>query len=254
MRSSACGRDVASEKMDSASVWRMPDTEVLIAGAGPTGLILALWLTRLGARVRIIDKEAEPGTTSRALVVHARTLELYRQAGLAGALVDNGSRFTAANLWVRGKQVGRVAFGDMGAGISPYPYMLIFPQDQHERFLIDRLRELDVEVERPLQLAAFDDRSDRVIARLKRPDGSEEVCEAAYLAGCDGAHSAVREALGTGFPGGTYAHLFYVADAQASGPVMNRELHVALDEADFLAAFPMKGEERVRLIGSVRLK
>jgi 2-polyprenyl-6-methoxyphenol hydroxylase-like FAD-dependent oxidoreductase len=228
------------------------DTEVLIAGAGPTGLILALWLARLGVRVRIIDKEAEPGTTSRALAVQARTLELYRQAGLADALIENGLRFIAANLWVRGKQVARVPFGDMGTGISPYPYMVIFPQDEHERFLIERLRELHVEVERPLQLAAFDDRGDRIVASLKRPDGSEEVCEASYVAGCDGARSTVREVLGTGFPGGTYEHLFYVADVQASGPVMNKELHVALDQADFLAAFPMKGEGRARLIGTVR--
>ena len=80
-----------------------------------------------------------------------------------------------------------------------------------------------------------------MLARLRRPDGTEEACEAAYLAGCDGAHSTVREVLGVGFPGGTYAHLFYVADVEASGPVMNGELHVALDDADFLAVFPMKG-------------
>ena len=230
----------------------MSDSEVLIAGAGPTGLILALWLTRLGVRVRIVDKEAEPGTTSRALAVHARTLELYRQAGFADAVVRNGLRFVAVNLWVRGKQVARVVFGEMGAGISPYPYVVIFPQDQHERFLIERLRDLGVEVERPLQVHSFDDRGDRVIARMKRPDGSEETCEAAYLAGCDGAHSAVREALGTGFPGGTYEHLFYVADAQATGPLVNQELHVALDKADILAAFPMKGMHRARLIGTMR--
>ena len=76
----------------------MSDTEVLIAGAGPTGLILALWLTRLGARVRIIDKESEPGTTSRALGVQARTMELYRQAGLADELVENGLRMAALQL------------------------------------------------------------------------------------------------------------------------------------------------------------
>ena len=230
----------------------MPDTEVLIAGAGPTGLVLALWLTRLGARVRVIDKEAEPGTTSRALAVHARTLELYRQSDLAGALVEKGLQFAAINLWVRGKHVGRAAVGEMGTGISPYPYIVIFPQDEHERFLIECLRDLGVEVERPLQLVAFDERGDRVITRLKRPDGSEETCEASYLAGCDGARSAVREVLGTGFPGGTYEHIFYVADVQASGPVMNQELHVALDDAGFLAAFPMKGKGRVRLIGTVR--
>src|SRR2546423_4002005 len=109
----------------------MPDTDVLIAGAGPTGLVLALWLSHCGVRVRIIDKEAQPGTTSRALVVHARTLELYHQAGLADGVVEQGLRFTAINLWVRGKQVARVPLGDLGKGISPYPYMVIFPQDQH---------------------------------------------------------------------------------------------------------------------------
>ena len=62
------------------------------------------------------------------------------------------------------------------------------------------------------------------------------------VAGCDGAHSKVREVLETGFPGGTYAHVFYVADVQATGPAMDGELHVALDDADFLAVFPMKGE------------
>jgi 2-polyprenyl-6-methoxyphenol hydroxylase-like FAD-dependent oxidoreductase len=83
-----------------------------------------------------------------------------------------------------------------------------------------------------------------VLARLKGPDGAERACEADYLAGCDGARSRVRERLGAGFPGGTYAHLFYVADAEGSGPVMDGELHVALDESDFLAAFPMKGGAR----------
>jgi 2-polyprenyl-6-methoxyphenol hydroxylase-like FAD-dependent oxidoreductase len=229
----------------------MPDTDVLIAGAGPTGLVLALWLARSGVRVRVIDKEAEPGTTSRALVVHARTLELYRQLGLADAVVERGVRFAAVNLWVGGGHVARVYFGDLGAGMSPFPYLVIYPQDEHERLLIERLRALDVDVERPLELTGFDDRGDHVVARLKDSDGREETCEAAYLAGCDGAHSQVREVLQTGFPGGTYAHMFYVADAEASGPVMNHELHVALDEADFLAVFPMKGEGRARLIGTV---
>ncbi len=76
---------------------------------------------------------------------------------------------------------------------------------------------------------------------LKRPDGSEEICEAAYLAGCDGGHSTVREALAIGFPGGTYAGLFYVADVEASGPATDFELHVDLDQADLLIVFPMKG-------------
>src|SRR5271169_6819319 len=97
------------------------DTEVLIAGAGPTGLVLALWLTRLGVRVRIVDKTAAPGTTSRAVAVQARTLELYRQIGLADAVVEGGRKVLAANLWVTGNKVARAVFGEMGAGLSPFP-------------------------------------------------------------------------------------------------------------------------------------
>ena len=113
--------------------------EILIVGAGPTGLVLALWLNRLGVPIRIVDKAPAPGTTSRALGVHARTLEFYRQLGLAEALVDNGLEFAAANLWVRGEKAARAAFGEMGKGLSPFPYILIYPQDEHERLLIGHL-------------------------------------------------------------------------------------------------------------------
>jgi 2-polyprenyl-6-methoxyphenol hydroxylase-like FAD-dependent oxidoreductase len=228
------------------------DTDVLIIGAGPTGLVLALWLARFGVRVRIVDKTAEPGTTSRALAVQARTLELYRQMDLASAVVERGRKMVATNLWVAGKKAARAVFGDMGAGVSPFPYALIFPQDEHERLLIDRLAEFGIEVERQTELLDFKDATTRVLARLKNRDGATEACEAAYIAGCDGAHSRVRESLDVGFPGGVYAHLFYVADVEAAGPTMNGELHVALDRTDFLAVFPLKGERRARLIGTVR--
>ena len=89
------------------------DTDVLIAGAGPTGLVLALWLTRLGVRVRIVDQTATPGTTSRALAVQARTLELYRQVGLADAVVERGHKLVAGNLWVSGAHASRFVFGAM---------------------------------------------------------------------------------------------------------------------------------------------
>src|ERR1700674_1415354 len=97
--------------MNSSSIAK---TDVLIIGAGPTGLVLALWLTRLGIRVRIVDKSAEPGTTSRALAVQARTLELYRQVGLADAITSRGRKMTTINLWTSGKHVAHVVFGDMG--------------------------------------------------------------------------------------------------------------------------------------------
>jgi 2-polyprenyl-6-methoxyphenol hydroxylase-like FAD-dependent oxidoreductase len=226
--------------------------DVLIVGAGPTGLVLALWLTRLGVRVRIVDKTAEPGTTSRALAVQARTLELYSQVGLADAVVERGRHVLAANLWVAGKQVAHAVFGEMGAGLSPFPYALIFPQDEHERLLIARLAAVGVEVERRMELLGFEDANGHVVARLKGPDGASEPCEAAYIAGCDGAHSAVREALAIGFPGGAYDHLFYVADVEASGAAMNGELHAAMDTTDFLIVFPLKDDGHARLIGTIR--
>src|SRR4029077_7447467 len=164
-----------------------------------------------------------------ALAVQARTLEFYRQVGLADAVVERGHKLLAGNLWVAGAHASRFVLGEMGEGISPYSYALIFPQDEHERLLIERLAESGVNVERQTELVDFEETNGRVHARLKRPDGAIEACTASYIAGCDGARSTVREALGIGFPGGVYNHLFYVADVEASGATMNGEVHVALD-------------------------
>src|SRR5262245_43969805 len=142
----------------NSSLVRRPTTDVpvLIVGAGPTGLVLALWLTRLGIAVRVIDKTAEPGTSSRALAVSARTLELYQQLGMAGPLVDGGVKVEAANIWVEGKQVARLPLARLGEGLTPFAFALIFPQDEHERVLIDRLAAHGVKVERRTTLVRFD--------------------------------------------------------------------------------------------------
>jgi 2-polyprenyl-6-methoxyphenol hydroxylase-like FAD-dependent oxidoreductase len=227
------------------------DTEILIIGAGPTGLVLALWLTHLGVRVRIVDKTSEPGTTSRALAVQARTLELYGQIGLADEVVKRGRKVTAVNLWVAGKKAAHAVIGEFGAGISPFSFALVFPHDEHERLLVERLAVLGVNVERQTELVDFEGEGDRVRARLKLRDGSFEACEAAFIAGCDGAHSVVRETLQIEFPGGTYSHLFYVADVEANGEVMNGELHAGLEKTEFLIVFPLVTEGHARLVGTV---
>src|SRR5580700_7465120 len=176
----------------------MIHTDVLIIGAGPTGLVLALWLAKLGVKVRIVDKTAEPGTTSRALAVQARTLELYRQLDLADAIVERGHKVPAVNLWVKGEPAARLPFETIGSDLTPYSFLQIFPQDQHERLLIERLEALGVSVERRTELVSFADEESRVIANLRGPDGQDETCEASYIAGCDGARSIVRETIGTG--------------------------------------------------------
>lgn len=230
----------------------MTDAEVLIVGAGPTGLVLALWLTRQGIRVRIVDRAPEPGTTSRALAVQARTLELYRQLDLADMVVKAGHKNPGINLWVRGRRRAHLSFGDAGATLTPFPFVLIYPQDRHERLLIDRLALLGVTVERLTELVDFDDDDKRVVARLRTADGREELCTSRFLAGCDGARSFTRRKLGAGFEGGTYDQVFYVADVEASGPTANGEVHLALERADFVALLAYDDEGRGRLVGTVR--
>lgn len=228
--------------------------EVLIVGAGPTGLVLALWLTAQGVAVRIVDKAAAPGTQSRAMAVQARTLELYRQLGLDRELIAQGHPNPRLNLWVRGRRRARLSLADAGVELTAYPYLLIHPQDLHERILADRLAAMGVTVERETELAGFEQLDDRIRARLRRAgdaDGAEETAEAAYLVGCDGARSAVRELLGMGFPGGTYLQTFYVADVDVEGPTANGEAHVSLESSDF-AVLLSYGPGKARLIGAVR--
>ena len=225
---------------------------VLIIGAGPTGLMLAIWLTRFGVKVRIIDKELTAGTTSRALVVHARTLEFYHQLGIADAVLERGIKFIGINLWLGGKHRARIPLGDIGEGLSPYPYAVIFPQDAHEKLLIEHLASLGVSIERGVELISLENGKDEVTARIKLQDGSEAFCKTPYLAGCDGARSVVRKELGSDFSGGTYPDLYFVADIEGAGSVMNGELHASIDETDFLAVFPMKGPGHARLIGSIK--
>src|ERR1700724_905648 len=105
----------------------MKPSDVLIIGAGPTGLVLALWLAKLGVKLRIVDKTAEAGTTSRALAVQARTLELYRQLDLADAVVELGHKVPAINLWVKGEATARLAFETVGEDLTAYPFLEIFP-------------------------------------------------------------------------------------------------------------------------------
>src|SRR2546423_9374987 len=147
-------------------------SDVLIVGAGPTGLVLALWLSKLGVKLRIIDKTTGPGTTSRALAVHARTLELYRQLDLTGPIINRGHKVPAVNLWVKGEREARVSFEDIGAGLTPYPFLHIFPQDEHERLLIERLGQMGVSVERRIELIGYSDEGERIggaAARSGRP-------------------------------------------------------------------------------------
>ncbi|KAL5337564.1 FAD binding domain-containing protein [Aspergillus crustosus] len=236
--------------------------DVLIVGAGPSGLVTALWLVRQGITVRIIDKAQTDVSTSRALAIHARTLELYRQLDVAEEVVSNGHKITATNIWTEGSHKGRLPIGDFGTGLTPYPFIQILSQDQHEKLLENRLNSLGVQVERNRELISYIENETSILTRLKikgtmdqTPDTPDEFvtenCEATFLVGCDGAHSAVRHASGIGYDGATYSHIFYVADIEGSGPSINGEAHVTFNEAEFMLLFPYDESRRARISGAI---
>src|SRR5215470_3914807 len=224
-------------------------TDVLVVGAGPTGLMLANQLGRRGVRTTIIDRHSGLALQSRAMAVHARTLEIYSQLGLAERAVELGRPGYGANMWAGGRLRARIPLGEMGKDMSPFPYVLMLGQDDNERIMGEHLARWGLGVQWSTELTALDQQADHVIATIKDPDGSTQKIAAKYVAGCDGAHSAVRELNGIAFPGAPYEHAFFVADTEAVGPMVADELNVFLWRSGFHLYFPMTGNNRWRVIG-----
>jgi 2-polyprenyl-6-methoxyphenol hydroxylase-like FAD-dependent oxidoreductase len=224
-------------------------TDVLIVGAGPTGLMLANQLGRRGIRPMIIDRHSGPAQQTRAMAVHARTLEIYSKLGIAAQAVESGAVGNGANMWVGGVLRARIPLEAMGKHLSPFPYVLMLGQDDNERIMGDRLRHWDTTVQWNTELVALEQRAGHVTTTIKDPNGSTRTIDAAYVAGCDGSRSAVREMNGIGFPGAPYEHSFFVADTEATGPMVPNELNVILWRKGFHLYFPMRGVNRWRVIG-----
>ena len=227
----------------------MAETDVLIVGAGPTGLMLANQLVRRGVRIRIIDGHAGPARESRALGVQARTLEIYSHMGLADQAVALGKRADGAVLWAQGRRAARVPLGDIGRDISPYPYLLVLGQDDNERLLGDALHGRGLAVQWNTELVGLTQDTDHVTATLKNADGTRTDVTVLWLAGCDGARSSVRELSGIAFEGAPYQHVFFVADVQMTGSMAPDVLNVYLWRSGFHLLFPMRGVDHWRIVG-----
>jgi 2-polyprenyl-6-methoxyphenol hydroxylase-like FAD-dependent oxidoreductase len=225
------------------------DTDVLVVGAGPTGLMLANQLVRRGARVLIIDRHPGPSLQTRALGVQARTLEIYSQLGIVNRALELGKPGTGANMWAQGRKMARVPLGEVGQAATPYPYILILGQDDNERIMGDKLRDLGVSVQWNTELVSLEQESSSVTATLKLPDGANRKIVAAWVGGCDGARSSVRELNGITFPGAPYEHVFFVADVEMTGSMVADEVNVYLWRDGFHLLFPMRGKDHWRIVG-----
>lgn len=227
----------------------MESTDALIIGAGPTGLMLANWLVRLGVRVLVADSKAGPTHESRAVIVQARSLEVYDQLGIPAA--EHGQRVGAITLWQGDRRISSVVVGPLGAGLTPHPYPLILEQSRNEALLYDHLLTLGGAVRWRTRFTGLAAGRDGVTATLQEEDGTRHTVQARYVCGADGAHSPLRHALGIPFPGSSNANRFYVADVRATGCLDAGQANFYFGATDFLLAFPIDAREHFRFIGIV---
>jgi 2-polyprenyl-6-methoxyphenol hydroxylase-like FAD-dependent oxidoreductase len=222
-----------------------PECQVLIAGAGPTGLTLAAQLLARGIHVRVIDKGEGPAAQSRALGIHARTLELLDTMGLADAFVDHGHRVRRLR-WYADQ---RILYDlDMARNGSRYGYVLHLPQSQTETLLRARVRELGGTIEQRMELVRLAEPGDAVIATLRDAAGREVEVSAGYVVGCDGAHSRVRCEIGLPFEGQPYPQDWLLADVALDGAGSDDAVHAFFRPNGLpLVCIPMGGH-RWRLV------
>src|SRR5215472_12855237 len=219
---------------------------ILIVGAGPTGLTAALELLRHGVSCRIIDQCPSPSTTSKALGIHSRTLEVFEALKVLDPFLASGRKLHAFNAFAGTQRLAHVSFDELEA---PYPFVLSLPQCETERILTRELRARGVEIERSKKLTALtllSDHADVEVADLttNRVDRSSHP----WIIGADGAHSAVRKALEIPFDGEALAEDFMLADVAIDWDRPIDETHVFFSPAGILAALPLPGERRYRLV------
>jgi 2-polyprenyl-6-methoxyphenol hydroxylase-like FAD-dependent oxidoreductase len=221
---------------------------VLVVGAGPTGLALAAQLEAHGVIVRIVDRQLDRVRESRALAVLPRTLEVLRGLGLSQELVGRGNDAVQLRLHF-GERVVRTRLFDMGLEDSAYPFLLFISQAETEAVLNEHLAARGIHVERGVELVASAADEQHVVCTLRHPDGSSEQLRARYLAGCDGARSAVRRLAGIPFEGGSYPQTFALGDLEVDGDLECDAAHAFVAAPGMLFFFPLGRPASWRMLG-----
>jgi 2-polyprenyl-6-methoxyphenol hydroxylase-like FAD-dependent oxidoreductase len=225
---------------------REPPLDVLIVGAGPTGLALAAQLHAYGARFRIIDRHLDRARESRALAVQPRTLEALAPFGVSEELVRRGNPAVRLRMHLPGRTV-RVPLFDLGVADTPYPFLLFLSQAETESVLGRFLADSGTPLERGVELLELARTGEQVACRLRRGDGAEERVTARYVAGCDGARSTVRRQAGIGFEGHSYPQTFLLADLEADG-LEQGAAHAFMTDAGMVFFFPLVSPASWRML------
>ena len=224
-------------------------TDVLIVGAGPTGLALACQLIRYGVDFLIVDQKETTTPFSKAIGVQARTLEIYEQIDLADRLVSLGAITKGVRLIEGGEERAEVPLSELGQGMSPFPFLLIVEQGKHERLLYEFIKSHGKDVRWQTTLTDFSQDEGGVNGTIAGAAGETQLVQAKFLVGCDGSKSQVRKKLGLTFEGSTLERLFYVADVQIKWEFPHDMLAACLAKDQSTAFFPMPGEDHYRIVG-----
>lgn len=223
-------------------------TQVLIVGAGPSGLMMAAQLIRYGIAPLIIDSKQGPTEHTKALAVQARSLEIYRQMGIADAVISGGKPAKGFRFTYNGRANGYLPIEEIGKGQTLYPYVFIYPQSKNERVLLNTLTQNTVPVYWNTKLIELKP-DDRLITAVIE-DGNEQInITADWVIGADGAHSTVRQKLHIPFHGDTYPQLFYLADIVATHTGDDMEMYVTSN--GFAGFFPTEEKNGFRIIGNL---
>ena len=224
--------------------------DVLIVGAGPTGLALAAQLQEYGTRFRIVDRALDRVHESRALAVQPRTLEMLAKYGISEQLVERGSRGVRLHIHV-GSRTIPVGLFDIGIDDTAYPYLLFVSQAVTEQLIGEHLRRHGATIERGAELVELQQGGGDVACRLRHHDGSTELVRSRYVVGCDGARSTVRQQSGIGFEGLSYPQTFVLADVEADG-IEPGVAHTFLPTYGVLFFFPLGSPATWRVLGMRR--
>jgi 2-polyprenyl-6-methoxyphenol hydroxylase-like FAD-dependent oxidoreductase len=220
--------------------------DVLIVGAGPTGLTLAAELYRHGVPCRIVDKAAEGSPDSRATDMQTRTLEVLQDMGLIEEALSIGHPHRGVSIFGDGRWLARMSIEDVD---SPFPFALGITQDRTEAMLARHLERLGGRLERRVEVARVEPHDDGATATLLHPDGKWEKARATWVVGCDGASSAVRIGLGLPFEGSSYDERFLMADVKLTWDESPEHFYIFYGDAVFTMVIPIPGD-RVRLFMS----